>query len=424
MSMSFKSEGTPRPSLFNKKQQQQVSAMSEGLGANAGASSTIKASSAAAWGSAGAAGNQQGSRSLWGIFNTDATTAAASAPKQQADAGHSDRNLWVPGGFGSVDDGDDDGDDGGGGGGRGGREEEAQDMQQFWKPASRIQAEKPPSVPAQQAPSCATQRLRRMSEAAASPASRAPGVKVTTAEAQSISTSPITSKKGRAKKNGKGKRATVEEVPDDEGDNRGEILPVDSRFLLEDSDSNSNKVILEPKPSVPPALYDSIISYTDEEEDGEDGAGSSAYAHTPSTAPSSPPDIFGGDEARMAAAVKELREGTSKMEKFVGGGSSAWGAAAGAKHVPWMPQAASGSEAAESQHNSQFFVPFGGRGAAAASKPSASAHQTPVSVWGQLGGKDKGKGKMTDSGGDDVPKAPNPTIQNLKRNKAAGGKLF
>ncbi|KDR72679.1 hypothetical protein GALMADRAFT_252862 [Galerina marginata CBS 339.88] len=409
---AIKSEGTPRPNIFKKFH------TSDGVGGSStrlpvdqmNHNSTIKAPQ---W---GAASSNAGKSSIWNMFGADSSAPKAGAAQQAASMAGT-RGIHVPGGF----DVNGEGDDGGGGedndGGGGDVEEEAQGSQQFWKAKAPVsawssQVEKVTSPPVQQQqPTSAAQRLRRMSEAASnSPAARIPISKTAAPATQPQAIpSPANAKKGKGKKNAKGKKVTMEEVPDDEADNRGEILPVDSKVLLLPAESLAeSKVILEPKPSVPPRMYSSIISYGDEDEDEDEDATFSSFAATPSTAPSSPPDLFGGDDARIAAAIRELQEGTAKMEKVHGGG--AWGTA-NAKHAQWTPSA---SEV--EPESTPAFSPFGFR---AAAKPSPQ--QTPI--WGQLNSKDKGKGKMTD--GEDSSRMMNPTIHNLKRSKpAAGGKLF
>ncbi|KAF8908609.1 hypothetical protein CPB84DRAFT_1744231 [Gymnopilus junonius] len=134
----------------------------------------------------------------------------------------------------------------------------------------------------------------------------------------------------------------------------------------------------------------------------------SSLSGSPSAAASSPPDIFGGDEARIAAAIKELQEGTSKAEKLFGG--AAW--SGGGTQSAW------GSSMTEPEpRDLPLFSSMGQRPAT-----QSTTQQTPV--WGQLNGKDKGKGKMTDL--EDLPKLSNPTIHSLKRSKltAGGPNLF
>ncbi len=194
--------------------------------------------------------------------------------------------------------------------------------------------------------------------------------------------SPITTKKGKNKK-GKGKQVRVEEVPDDEPENRGGCLPVDSPYILEP------KTILEPKPSVPPTMFESIISYGDDDE----GDSTSSSIATPSTAPSSPPDLFDGDEARIAAAIKELQEGTAHCAQM--------------EHKLWRP--------ALNSKNTTGARRF------SVNKPETA---TPFST--QFRANNKDSNATNTSGNDAIPKpAVNPAIQNLKRSKATtGGKLF
>ncbi|KAF8189310.1 hypothetical protein BJ912DRAFT_967100, partial [Pholiota molesta] len=366
-------------------------------------------SSATGWGAATnanangtATGQNGGGRSLWGLFggggSAGGDAAPAAAPKAQAD-------MWVPGGFERAEDENGAGaegvDDGGGGGGDGGGGESG-----GWMAMSnngRSQADKMQS----QQPVSLAQRLRRGSEATApSPAPRAGGKGAAVAAAAPAAPTPAASaaasKKGRAKKGAKGKKVTIEDVPDEEVDNRGEVLPVDSRLIFDDA-----QVILEPKPSVPPALFDSIISYTDEEDNKP------AQARAPSNSP--PADAWGNDRW-MSAAAKDIQEGTSKMEKAsVGGG--VWGAGSNnAAKRTWGPTAAGASEDVEDQ-GPPFFSSLSGGGGRAGKTTQQTAGGG--GVWGQ-----KGKGKLTadSAGGDEAGNgAAKPTIQNLKRNKAAGG---
>ena len=380
--MAIKPEGTPRPNPLKKTQMGDI----WGAGSQ---SSTIKATQ---WGSAA---TSAASRSAWNIFGEEQPSNGPQPPAAASRLGS--RDPWIPGGFDIDDSG------GGEGGGRGDGGEVVEEQQskppapQLWSPAGRSQVDKAAVPPQPQQPTSAMpQRLRSATESRGSPATN---VKANTPAIQTpVASTPANSKKAKGKKNGKGKKVTVEEVQDDEQDTRGESLPVDSRFIMEP------QVILEPRPSVPPTMYESIISYDNEEEEGH--TTSSSVAATPSTAPSSPPDPFDGDEIRRAKAIKELMEGTSRMEKVLGGGS--WNTGGTKQHATWTP---SGTD--QETSSSSVFSAFG-------RKPLTS---TPM--WGQLNAKDKGKGKMSDlSGGNEIPKT-SPTIQNLKRSKvAAGGKLF
>ena len=170
-----------------------------------------------------------------------------------------------------------------------------------WTPISKGSAsvEKPQ---AQAPPVSLAQRLRRGSEAAApsSPAPRVAGKTAVPPPAASKVAVAAASKKANGKKGAKGKKVMIEDVPDEETDSRGEVLPVDSRHIFDDAESN---VILEPKPSVPPGTYNSIISYTDEENERK---------HTkPNAAANSWPDDAWTD---AAAATKETKDATAKHE--------------------------------------------------------------------------------------------------------------
>ncbi|KJA26950.1 hypothetical protein HYPSUDRAFT_36126 [Hypholoma sublateritium FD-334 SS-4] len=349
-----------------------------GMGMN---SSTIRARGVAA----GQSGGGGAGRSLWGLFGGGSGDAA---PKQQADP-------WaVPGSFGGGDEAEaeaQDGDDGGGGDGGGDDD---------WTPISRgsVPVEKPQ---AQAPPASSAQRLRRGSEAAA-PSSPAPRV-VAKAAAQPLAASKVVaaaaSKKGNAKKGAKGKKVMIEDVPDEETDSRGEVLPVDSRHIFDDAES---KVILEPKPSVPPGTYDSIISYTDEENERK---------------PAKPNAAADGwtDDAWMEAGAKET---TVKHEKTASAGDGAWGAGSNAAKSAWGPSTVGAEEEAEEQ-SSPVASAFGngGRNGKGGSQPVVSAG----GAWGQMSGKDKGKGKVVaGAGGGDEPAKPMSKAAQ-KRNK---GKLF
>ncbi|CAA7268300.1 unnamed protein product [Cyclocybe aegerita] len=379
---SVKPEATPRPNLFK---------MSTNRLDQMGQNSTIKGSQ---W---GAAATGAPSRSVWGIFASDGS-AAQQAPVQPAGTSRSvSRDPWVPGGF-DVDDG---------GGGDGGREEAEQEtaMQQFWTPPTESsQIGKAASVPVQQRqqalPAHRFQRMNQLSALSATPQVVNPKATIPMVQATAA---PASAKKAKGKKNAKGKKTTIEEVQDDEDqDMKGESLPVDSRFIMEPK-------ILEPKPSVPPTMFDSIISYTDAED--ESVASSSSFGPISSTAASSPPDIF-ENEARMAAAIKELQEGTMKGEqKWNSGGIQ-------------QQQSHSASDMDTSTATSFSLNAFAGRSSARPAMESVRPAMQQTSIWGQFSVKDKGKARTTDLGGEEFPKVANSTIQNLKRNKAAGGKLF
>ncbi len=345
-----------------------------GLGMN---SSTIRARGAGAAGQSGSGGT---ARSLWGLFGGGSGDAA---PKQEADP-------WaVPGSFGGGDEAEADGDDGEGDD-AGGDDD--------WTPISKGSA--PVEKPQAQAPPVSlAQRLRRGSEAAA-PSSPAPRVAGKTAvpppAASKVVVAAAASKKVNGKKGAKGKKVMIEDVPDEETDNRGEVLPVDSRHIFDDAEPS---VILEPKPSVPPGTYDSIISYTDEENERK-AAKSNAAAN-------SWPD----DAWTDAAATKETKESTVKHEKTAatgGGGGGVWGAGSNVAKSVWGASTAEVEEAAEEPTSFASAFGNGGRNGKGGSQPVAPA----ASVWGQISGKDKGKGKG--AGGGDEP-APKPMSKAQKR---------
>ena len=210
------------------------------------------------------------------------------------------------------------------------------------------------------------------------------------------------SKKANGKKGAKGKKVMIEDVPDEETDSRGEVLPVDSRHIFDDAESN---VILEPKPSVPPGTYDSIISYTDEENERK--------PTKPNAAANSWPDDAWTD---AAAATKETKEATAKHEKTASTGGGVWGAGSNSAKSAWGSSAAEVEEAAEEPTSFASAFGNGGRNGKGGSQPVAPA----ASAWGQISGKDKGKGKgVAGAGGGDEPAKPMSKAQ--KRNK---GKLF
>ena len=320
--------------------------------------STIKAQQ---W---GASSRGVATRSAWNIFQS--VDSGPSKPQTATPIRAVDREQWLPGGFDVDGDGDRKSDLG-----------ESPPTAQFsTRPAL---APEKLSVPHLQEQSrlVGNKTLRENDVAFSSPPIPK-SIPITTQ-----APSPITTKKGKNKK-GKGKRVSVEEVPDDEPDNRGGCLPADSRYILE------SKTILEPKPSVPPRMFESIIGYGD---DDEGDSTSSSIAHTPSTAPSSPPDLFDGDEARIAAAIKELQEGTAHCAKM--------------EHKLWRPASKNTTTGAR-----RFNV----------NKPETA---TPFSTPFRANG-DKDSNATNTSGNDAIPKpVVNPAIQNLKRSKAtAGDKLF
>ena len=298
--------------------------------------------------------------SLWGKTKADFDTAKV---VQQPAGG----DFWVPGAFESVNDYNDEGGGGGGGG---------EDVGGLWESmaAHSKQIGKAASIPVKQPQSSiAAQRLRRVSEAASSPVPRALGIKdlsdIGQPAPQTIITNS-TSKKARAKKNAKGKqRVTVEDVSDEEKDNI-DILPLDSSHIME------SKTILEPKPSIPSVVYNSIIDFTDSDDvNNGSGYGSSSFKPTTSTASSSSADdIF----SSFPGAFKTQGLNTSSGVE--------WGAMSG-KHARWTPAV---SDRETSGSPPSFSAAFGSRLQA---KP-ATAQQTPT--WGQptkTSAKDKGKGK-------------------------------
>jgi hypothetical protein len=310
--------------------------------------STIKAQQ---WGARGVA-----TRSAWSIFPS--VDSGPSKPQTATPIHPIDQEQWLPGGFDVNGDGD--------------RNSDSEESPFSTRPTLAPDKLSVPH-PQQQSRLVGNKILRENDVASSSPP-----IPITTQ-----APSPITTKKGKNKK-GKGKRVSVEEVPDDEPENRGGCLPADSRYILE------SKTILEPKPSVPPTMFESIISYGD---DDEGDSTSSSIAHTPSTAPSSPPDLFDGDEARIAAAIKELQEGTAHCAQM--------------EHKLWRPPLNSKNTTGARRFN--------------VNKPETA---TPFSTQFRANSKDSNA--TNTSGNDAIPKSVvNPAIQNLKRSKpTAGDKLF
>jgi hypothetical protein len=297
-------------------------------------------------------------RSAWNIFSS----AEPGPSKHQTEAAalsSAGRDPWIPGSF-EVDDG------GGGGGGQ--DDYEASFSAQFLAGA---------------APSAHHKSSMQASRSNDILSSNASSSKPVPAMSQQPSVLSPTGKKGKNRKV-KGKKVTVEEVPDEEDqDSRGDRLPVDHRYIME------SKTILEPKPSVPPRMFDSIIGFGDEEEDG--GSTSSSFA---SAADTSPPDPFDGDPARFAAAMQEIQEASARMEKKFTA-TPAWGVV----------------------------------GNGVKTKTGEAETSTPVFSWGQPTTADRKKGSANVSIGNSnttvLKPAIAPAIQNLKRSKAAsGGKLL
>ena len=236
------------------------------------------------------------------------------------------------------------------------------------------------------------------------PALKAKAVTPSVQQQQQSAPSQIGAKKG---KNKKGKRkVTVEEIPDEEQDSRGERLPIDSQFIMEEQN------IHEPKPSVPPTTFGSIIGYGGED---EGTSGSSSFA-TPSTSmgpSSSPPDLFDGDLARFVAASKQLQEGSARVENELRG--TFWGSSAAA--------------AAASSTRDKSPSALGASSSSSSSAKEAQAPPPPPAFWswGQAnagGDRKKSSGAVASNGENNnnsnvIPKtAFSPA---LKRSKAPAG---
>lgn len=319
-------------------------------------------------------------RSAWNIFST-----AEPGPSKVHLSG--DREHWIPGGF-EVDDGD---------GGGGGQEDINEGLY------AQFLAAAPPALHKSSMPNPA---LR--SNDISPPSNASSSKPVPTMSSQLPPVLSPAGKKGKNKK-GKTKKVTVEEVPDEEEDNRGERLPVDHRYIME-----SRNTILEPRPSVPPRMYDSIIGFGDGDDDDESGRGggsmSSSFVSAADTAPSSSSPIdhpFDGDPARFAAAMQEIQEASARMEKKFTA-PPVWGVGNNNKTKSSYSEAES----------------------------SSSSSSAPVFSWGQpiVAAADKKKGNASASTSNpvgnnlnNVPATKPPAIvQNLKRSKAgaSGGKLL
>ncbi|KAF8810937.1 hypothetical protein BYT27DRAFT_7185231 [Phlegmacium glaucopus] len=343
--------GTPRPSMLKK-----ANLMADVFSATSSRTTLEQMPPApiakGPWGLAAPAGP-----SLWGKTKADFETAKVA---QQPAGG----DFWVPGGFDGVDNYNGEGE----GEGSGGDENAGVGLWESITTHSKQIGKVAPVPVKQQQPSVAAQRLRRVSEAASSPAPRVLGTK----DLSDIGQPPpptlnSNSKKARGKKNGKGKQpaVTIEDVSDEEKDNI-DILPADSGFIME------SKVILEPKPSVPPVVYNSIIDFADN--DPKDiGSSSNSFRPTASTARNSSPDDFFSSESLYSNTFKSQGANTSVGPD--------WGAIGG-KHARWTPAVSHAEELPN-------FSTFGSR---LQTKPSVQ-QQTPI--WGQSkpNAKDKGKGK-------------------------------
>lgn len=364
---TLKSEGTPRPSMLKKQNM-----MVEVLGATSSRTTLEQMPPATAapiakgpvWSSSVTSASP--GPSLWGKTKADFETAKVAQQPVASD-------FWVPGG---ADNYKDEGD--GGGGDEGGSLWESHySSKQMGKAA-------PIPVKQQQPPSVGAQRLRRVSDATTSlPAPRAFGSKDLSDIGQPASpTVNSNSKKARGKKTGKGKqRATIEDVSDEEKDNI-DILPQDSNFIMEP------KVILEPKPSVPPFVYNPIIDFSGADVN-DMGYLSSSFRPTASN---SSPDDFFGTESRFSNTTFNNNNNTNNKTQSANPstiGTTDWAAAiGGGKHARWTP--AIGHDREESG-SPNFSAPLAPPPSRLQAKPNVQ--QTPI--WGQPNpsAKDKGKGK-------------------------------
>ena len=211
-----------------------------------------------------------------------------------------------------------------------------------------FQAKRKDHLHSSQTVSC-TPRLRRVSDAAASSSPAPPrtfGTKdllsdIGQAPPPTLNSNPKKAQQ-QGKKNGKGKqRAMVEEVSDEEKDNI-DILPRESNFIMEP------KVILEPKPSVPPFVYNPIIDFADINDNNHNrmvdiGYLSSSFRPTASTtaSSSSPDDFFssGGESRYSNAFIKTQGSATTTSMMGASGGGGG-----GGKHARWTPAIVSNNE--------------------------------------------------------------------------------
>ena len=327
--------------------------------------STIKASASK--------GSALKNRTAWSIFSggdgEDVSAGSGSGSSKARVEGEGGggglRDPWIPGSFGDLDDG------------AGGQEDGDDDDDAMF------------SV---QKPSTSA----HLSKSASSPTKRG---------GSSIGSGSGKFKKGAGNK---GKKVTVEEVPDeaDDQDSRGERLPVDHRYIMESSSNSSSSsslplssTILEPKPSVPPRMFESIFGFGDDDDAEEGGAGGGGGGALSS-------ELFDGDPVRFFAAAQEMQEASAKMERKYSAAPV------------WAP-----SPPGPSVH---------GGGGGKAAKMGEAETAVPVFSWGGVAG---GVEKNVKKGGPPLPPAKAgmgmgpgmaPAIQNLKRSKAAasGGKLL
>ena len=398
-----KAEGaTPRPmSMVNNKKKNNL--MAEMFSATSSRTTLehmppptpISAAAAAAkgpvWGSASSIPTTSTpGPSLWGKTKADFETVKPPVVVQQQQPAVAARgDTWVPGGFDGVDDYKNEGDGGGGGGGNEWGSITSHSNQQNGKTAN--------SIPVKQ--SIAAQRLRRVSEAtassstpaaAAAAAPRGFGTKDLSSDIgkqqQSPAAPPTTvnsnSKKAQGgKKNGKGKqRATVEVVSDEEKDNI-DFLPQDSSYIMEP------KVILEPKPSVPPFVYNPIIDFAGDNSNDDD-VNEIAYLASTFRPTSNNDDV--NEIAYLASTFRPTAGGggstsSSSQDDFFGGGES-WFSS-----NQFTKSTSSSSQDDSFGGESRFSNPFGKtQGVTTASAAAASAGGGGGGDWGStIGGGGK-----------------------------------
>ena len=118
---------------------------------------------------------------------------------------------------------------------------------------------------------------------------------------------------GQQQRSAWGKRATVEEVPDAEGESagsQGESLPYNSRSILEPlgaEEEEDQPRILEPKPSKPRTMYENIFQY------GEAGAAGAAVPHDLRD------ELGDWSEERLASALARMTQESTEMGRRVNG---------------------------------------------------------------------------------------------------------
>jgi hypothetical protein len=175
---------------------------------------------------------------------------------------------------------------------------------QSWDPLSS-QLDKSYATPSQHQHVSDAQRSRQISDPV-STNSRGFGTQTLEVDKRQIFLPTSIMKGSKAKKPVKGKRVTMEEVPDEEGPDGRKApdakLPSNSRVILD---------IVEPKPSVPSTMFTNIFQYGEDEEEEEDEyTESSSMAPTPSTAPTSPPgEVPTMNDEWLSSMAEDIKNG-------------------------------------------------------------------------------------------------------------------